>query len=248
MEYKKLCLTGLFLLLLLPAVTAAGVGFLEIIPAETTLLYRSYSRNGEESSFFVETVTSTEYQGVDAYTVNVEMDDGARSVRVIVFPGGRPLLIRDYGKNGEKTKEVEYINGSVHFTFPGKKKRINLQGDDYYDLSTLVLVFRTFPFGRGGKVDFRVVMDGSQGSPLGTFSMYVQEVGREQVTVPAGEYDCYKLEMGVGELAGIFARSYKYYFWYTAQEPHFLVRYEAKKERGVIELMATGGWEALPRP
>ena len=70
-------------------------------------------------------------------------------------------------------------------------------------------------------MDFRVVMDGSQGSPLGTFSMYVQEVGREQVTVPAGEYDCYKLEMGVGGLAGIFARSYKYYFWYTRRNPIF---------------------------
>lgn len=248
MAYKKLCLIGLFLSLLLAAVPAAGAGFLEIFPAETTLLYRSSPGTGEESSLFVETVARTEYQGAIAYTVNVEMEDGARSVGVVAFPGGRPLLIRDYGKNGETTKEIEYINGNVHFTFPGKKKTIKLEGDDYYDLSTLVLVFRTFPFGRGEKVDFRVVMDGSRGSPLGTFSMYVKEVGRERVTVPAGEYDCYKLEMGVGGLAGVFARSYKYYFWYTAQEPHFLVRYEEKKERGVTELVATGGWEALSRP
>lgn len=246
--YKKVCLTGLLLLLLLPAVTAAGVGFLEILPAETTLLYRSYPGNGEESSLFVEALERAEYKGVDAYIVNVEWEGGARSVGVISFPGGRPILIQDYGKNGKKAKEVKYINGTVHFTFPEKKKTVNLSGEDYYDLNTLALVFRTFPFGQGEKVDFRVVMDGARGSPLGTFNMYVQEAGREQVAVPAGEYDCYKLEMGVGGFAGVFARNYKYYFWYTAQEPHFLVRYEEKKEHGVTELVATGGWETLPRP
>jgi len=245
---KKLRLAGLFLLLLLPAVAAAGVGFRQTLPAETTLLYRSHPGTGGESSLFVEALKKGEYKGIDAYIVNVEWEDGARSVGVISFPGGRPLLIQDYGKNGKKTKEAEYIDGKVHFTFPEKEKTVNLSGENYYDLSTLALVFRTFPFGQGEKVDFQVVMDGARGSPLGTFNMYVQETGREQVTVPAGVYDCYKLEMGVGGFAGVFARGYRYYFWYTAQEPHFLVRYEEKKERGITELVATGGWEALPRP
>ena len=39
-------------------------------------------------------------------------------------------------------------------------------------------------------------MDGAQG-PVGTFSMFVQEITREQVTFRP-VYDCYKLEMGVG--------------------------------------------------
>lgn len=245
---KKFCLAGLLLALLLPAVTAAGVGFREILPAETTLLYRAYPGPGQEGLLFVEALKKAEYKGVDAYIVNVEWENGVRSVGVISFPGGRPLLIQDYGANGEKTKEVEYINGQVHFTFLGKKKTVNLSGENYYDLNTLALVFRTFPFGQGAKVDFQVVMDGTRGSPHGAFSMYIQETGREWVTVPAGVYDCYKLEMGVGGFAGVFARGYRYYFWYTAEEPHFLVRYEEKKERGITELVATGGWEALPRP
>ena len=247
MRKKKLCLAGL-LLILLPAVTSAGAGFREIIPAETTLLYRANPGTGEGSSLYVETFKRAEYKGVDAYTINVEREDGTRSVGILSYPGGRPLLVRHYAKNGEITQKAEYIDGKVHFTFPGKKKTVNLSGKNYYDLHTLALVFRTFPFGQEEKVDFQVVMDGDRGGPVGTFSMFVQEITREQVTVPAGVYDCYKLEMGVGGVAGIFARSYRYYFWYTAEEPHFLVRYEEKKERGITELVATGGWEALPQP
>jgi hypothetical protein len=70
-------------------------------------------------------------------------------------------------------------------------------------------------------------MDGSGGSPLTAVIMYLQEIKREEVTVPAGTFDCFKLEMGVGGMAGVFAAKYRYYFWYPVAEPRFLIKYES---------------------
>ena len=53
--------------------------------------------------------------------------------------------------------------------------------------------------------------------------------GRETVRTPAGEFECYKIEvvphLGVlSNLAKLFAA--KSYFWFTVSTPHVWVRYE----------------------
>jgi hypothetical protein len=44
--------------------------------------------------------------------------------------------------------------------------------------------------------------------------------GRETVEVPAGSFDCYKLELSLENVPQ------KYYFWYGVNEPHYLVKYD----------------------
>ena len=52
--------------------------------------------------------------------------------------------------------------------------------------------------------------------------------GRERVKTPAGDYDCYKLELvpQLGALNVFRSLLPKAYFWFTAAPPHFWVRYE----------------------
>jgi hypothetical protein len=73
---------------------------------------------------------------------------------------------------------------------------MNLQSE-YYDINPLFYLFRVFPFGKGEIVEFNLVMDGRNGSPVGIFKMQAQELGREAVIVSGKTCDCFKLGMGV---------------------------------------------------
>ncbi len=54
-------------------------------------------------------------------------------------------------------------------------------------------------------------------------------VGREQVTVPAGGFECYKLELDPTGVAGVLAKVFrlpKLYMWHTVTAPHIWVKYQ----------------------
>jgi hypothetical protein len=42
--------------------------------------------------------------------------------------------------------------------------------------------------------------------------------------------------MGIAGMAGVFAAKYKTSFWYAAESPHFLVKYEDQQGR-ITELL-----------
>jgi hypothetical protein len=155
-------------------------------------------------------------------------------------------MIRVLDRDERQIAAVEYQNDTATFDIPSRKlyKTIKLKGD-YYDLSMLNYLFQAYPFGRKERIQFNVVMDGRGGSPVGSFAMYVVETGQERVKVPAGDYDCYKLEMGIAGMIGVFAAKYKYYFWYTVNGPHILVKYEDEQGR-LSELIEINDKEERP--
>jgi hypothetical protein len=60
------------------------------------------------------------------------------------------------------------------------------------------------------------------------YSVKIEMRGKERVKTPAGEFDCYKIEL-VPELGALnLLRSFlpKAYFWFAVAQPHFWVRYE----------------------
>lgn len=84
-------------------------------------------------------------------------------------------------------------------------------------------IFRFLPFDRWH----------SQTTHLFTNEPHLYEVkleirGRERVKTPAGEFDCYKLELipQLGALNVFRTFLPKAYFWFTVAQPHFWVRYE----------------------
>jgi Transcriptional regulator len=139
----------------------------------------------------------------------------------------QPVSIRIFDKGGQQTYAIDYQDGMATFDIPARKLHKTLKLKDvYYDIHTISYLFQAYPFEHQAKIQFNLVMDGRGGSPVGAFAMVVMETGREEVRVPAGNFDCYRLEMGIAGMAGVFAAKYKYNFWYSAAMPHILVKYQ----------------------
>ncbi len=86
--------------------------------------------------------------------------------------------------------------------------------------ASLLLRLRSFPFGTAAVWDLLVV-DFSQVSVGAT----VRQAGLEWIRVPAGEFECYRMEVVVD--LPILKPTVT--FWISVAEPHFLVRHEGKK-------------------
>lgn len=202
----------------------AGSVFRPLKLKKERLFYRT--KKGAEKKYTGHSALLTETG--DSYRMESVEEDGARTVAITKKGNWRPQLVRKFNAAGKKITEITYGDGWALFDLTEReiRKKVSLSGE-YYDFHTLSFLFRAYPFGSKKKVNFRLVMEGSGGSPLNTFVMYLQEIKREEVTVPAGTFDCFKLEMGVGGMAGIFAAKYRYYFWYPVAEPRFLIKYES---------------------
>lgn len=88
--------------------------------------------------------------------------------------------------------------------------------------ATLTTWMRGFPFGQKDKID--VVL----GDWLArTVDIDVRDLGVEPVKVPAGTFDCHKMEVTIRVL--VFRP--KVTFWVTKDAPHFLVRHAGKRSR-----------------
>lgn len=204
------------------------------IPIETAwLVYRSQSGRAMKPTIS-RTKTGLETKDNRKFYRIVEENNnnGEQTVILAGAEDWRPVMIRVLDRDKRQIAAVEYQNDTATFNIPSRKlqKTIKLKGN-YYDLSMLNYLFQAYPFGRKERIQFNAVMDGRGGSPVGSFPMYVVEMGRERINVPAGNYDCYKLEMGIAGMAGVFAAKYKFYFWYTVNEPHILVKYEDEQGR-----------------
>jgi AcrR family transcriptional regulator len=215
--------------------------FSPILSFPPCLTYRSLSKAGDFSDN--EYVETTEWRKPDLSSdssslfnqlnpndteliqIKSSYKDGSKLI-ALVKPDWRPILIETKNSEGELLSRISYEDDSATFEFPGKEpKNIRIRGD-FFDNNTLFHFLRGYPFGSKEKVCFDLVMDGKGGSSLGSYKMAVQEIGKETVSTSAGAYDCLKLQMGVSGIADAFAGKFKFYFWFTATEPHFLVRYE----------------------
>jgi len=66
------------------------------------------------------------------------------------------------------------------------------------------------------------------------YEMKIEMRGKERVKTPAGEFECYKIEL-IPQLGALnLFRSFlpKAYFWFTVAPPHFWVRYEGPENGG----------------
>ena len=114
-------------------------------------------------------------------------------------------------------------NDTVYCAGPkpgGKARQYELKPGGLFavDVSLLYLL-RSFPFGNDAV--WRVVMaDFSQKS----ITVTVRMAGTERVLVPAGEYECYRMEVIVD--VPVFKPIITY--WISKEPPHFLVKHKGK--------------------
>ena len=130
-----------------------------------------------------------------------------------------PISIKKFKDNGDLDFSIEYSKDRVHFIYPGPKRNVVKEvPEDRYDIYTVLQVVRGFPFGQQ-KVKLTLVMPEH---PEGV-GFYIKIVGSEQVTTPAGTFDCYQLEAGVDGLLGRIVKT-KFFFWLEKNPPHRLIK------------------------
>ena len=140
--------------------------------------------------------------------------------RTVTDMAGRPLV--------KERKSFNFDIGSVDIEREdmgsGSKTRRSLKiPSDTLAADGIAGALRSLPFERSRPVDLHLL---SNEPRLYEISFEVR--GRERVRVPAGEFECYKVELvpGLGVLNLFRFAIPKAYFWFTVDPPHYWVRYE----------------------
>ncbi len=125
------------------------------------------------------------------------------------------------------TLEQYYIrkNDTIHFYDKSKgiNKIIPTNETNIYSSFAYFISFRGFPFKIGNSVTFKTYMY-MYGDVL---TMKLKNVAIEKITVKAGTYNCYVLELSVGGWQSLFATD-KYYLYFAVAPPHIFVEYKEK--------------------
>jgi hypothetical protein len=115
-------------------------------------------------------------------------------------------------------------------TVDGQEQSITIAvPTDGYDDGEVYFLLRAIPFEVGYAATFSDVVVAAAATPKAT----IRVVGEEQVDVPAGSFNCYKLELS---LAGV---PQKQYFWYGVDSPHYLVKLEVEGITMLLEAVST---------
>jgi hypothetical protein len=109
--------------------------------------------------------------------------------------------------------EAVYYPDHAELKTTGKEETNKLEFDGaVIDNEEAVQWMRCLPLADGYKTSQQILA--SLGCHVVTIKLEVR--GPEQVQVPAGTYDCYKVEMNIGQT-----------FWYSSDANHYLVKFEA---------------------
>jgi hypothetical protein len=121
-------------------------------------------------------------------------------------------------------------NKIVHFynKEKGINKNFNNTDRNIYSRYAFFFSFRGFPFDVGKSVTFESYMF-EYGDAL---TMKVTNVSKQFVTVKAGTYECYKLELSVAGWRSLFA-SDKFYLYFAVTGSHPFIKYEEKESNGI---------------
>jgi len=199
-------------------------------PEFTTITWRAKNRDSRPV-YEITTVTAERKQA--KYAVD------RRDLRLIWC-----RVLRDT-EDGKSEVVIEVKDGYQHLTHDfennRKEKKIEHKSDGYNG-SILLFSLRGFPFGKQSEVSLRLTPPFIPDMPLWIWRMWKSRarfLGEERVTVPAGTFDCYKLEVAAS--GGLIRRfTSEYYLWYAKEPPHHFVKYQDTDGKSVTELMEIG--------
>ena len=128
---------------------------------------------------------------------------------------GKYIHIAEIFRDEENVYVRQFSNGSLK-----TKEYSILRGKPLAVDASLLLLMRFFPFDKNMEWDVFMV-DFSQSS----ISVRVVQADIENIVVPAGEFECYRMEVSV--IFFIFRAKITY--WITKKKPHFLVKHIGKR-------------------
>ncbi len=166
----------------------------------------------------------SEYPGRTAFSTGMIIDlwgpdpnlSGTREVR----DGTQVLEIE------RRNFDYRHATGSVEISHPTRgesnTREIHLTAHTY-PVEFLSVLLRLLPTAPDQEIRFQLVTHAAS-----VVDMRANVVGRERVTVPAGTFDCYKIELRPTGFTGFLATIImpNFYMWHTEAAPHFWVKYQ----------------------
>ena len=180
-----------------------------------------YSGFDREVRWNIETVWSSE-----------ESFRPLRTERVVTDAGGRQLL--------RERKSFNFDKGVVDIEVQDRANRTPSRRAIEVPADTLAVdgiagALRALPFERPSPFQAHLLSNGPR-----LYDVRMELRGRERIRTPAGEFECYKVELvpGFGVFNLFRFAIPKAYFWLTVNAPHFWVRYEGPENgRGTPEVV-----------
>ncbi len=177
-------------------------------------------------------------------SINLKNRDGIKYYHVVVREGN--LYINDVEINHDdlttisekrydaKTNallEAYSYDGAGRAYLFNRDKKIDkyftVSDSNIYSRYAYFVAFRGFPFQFSSFAVFKTYMYETNGD----MTMKLSSISRQNVTVPAGTFDCYRLELTVTGLISVFVKG-KFIFYFDSAPPHRFVKYEEMDDNG----------------
>ncbi len=191
------------------------------IPDHEMSVYRVLKRDGV-AEHSTHRITCEDHERGPVYRIGTDSTS-----MVLMRSDLTPVSITRLADDGSVDWRLLYRGDRVNYVFPGpRRNRVEKVDDNRYDVNAIAHVVRGFPFGEKDEVKLKLVtMDRIVGVAF-------KIVGEETASVPAGDFACYKVRVG---LTGMKRRLYKrkIHFWVEKAAPHRMVMQE---DEGVTEV------------
>ena len=155
-----------------------------------------------------------------------------RTERTVTDTAGKPLL--------RELKTFNFAKGIVAIErddlSKGQESRRSLKiPADTLTVDGIAGALRSLPFERARPTQVHLLSNEPK-----LYEVSFEVSGRERIRTPAGEFECYKVEihpgLGVLKLFGFLVPNA--YFWFTVDPPHYWVRYEGPENgRGTPQVV-----------
>ena len=159
-------------------------------------------------------------------TIETEEETGEKNITLLRADDLHPLYkeIRDSKQRVIST--TEYTDNSIQFNNPNRDihKKITLSGE-FYEATSLDSILSAYPFENDGIISLILIYVNDDMVPFDYYPMDFQNKGRERITVPAGDFDCYKLEATFGGIKDADNLHRDYYFL-SVDESHIFVKHQ----------------------
>lgn len=213
------------------------------VPDGEQIVWR-VTKDDSEPEFSTITWRVSEWHGKPVYEITLDSDERKHGKYIIDKSDLRLIQAHVLRDTEDGISEVNVVTDDeyqylIHnFKNKVKDERIDRYPDSY-DGMVLPFSLRGFPFGKRGQVELRITPPFKPTLPTWAWKMwksYVRSLGVEKVTVPAGTFDCYKLEIAAS--SGIIRRfTSKYYIWFAKEPPHHFVKFQRENGSGITELV-----------
>jgi len=223
-------LTGVALSLLAVACSETQVETLDVVGSipwgdHEEAHYRLVDRDGSEAGSGVLRIDSAD--GRFRLSQTYADDSNSDESEVLVEAGTlKPLSVRREIRRDGDTEEVDAGYGPAEVKIrSGDRQSFLSLPDHFYDNESALFVWRTIAFRDGLVLHHYTILTNRRDSAVVTLEV----AGREQVEVPAGTFEAWRLEIRSGSVRQVA--------WYADNERRYLLKYDNSEQVFLLEEM-----------